>query len=251
MSDEISADELAYFRDLIQASSRIVVFTGAGISTESGIPDFRGPNGVWKTNTPIDFSDFIASEEVRRESWRKKLAGSGMDKAEPNAGHRSVARLVELGKVSHIITQNVDGLHQKSGVPDDQVIELHGNASYASCLQCGKRYELEHIRQVFADQETVPYCDDCAGIIKTATISFGQAMPVAEMEKAQIATMQCDLFLAVGSSLVVYPAASFPRIAKQQGAGLVIVNNEPTDLDPVCDLVLHYQIGPTLSQVVD
>jgi NAD-dependent deacetylase len=202
--------------------------------------------------TPIDFSDFVASEDVRKESWRRKFANTGrMDGAAPNAGHLAVAKLVELGKVSRIITQNVDGLHQKSGVPDEQVIELHGNANYATCLECAKRVELSAIREIFEDNETVPYCTDCSGIIKTATISFGQAMPVVEMDRAQEATLNCDLFIAIGSSLLVYPAAGFPRIAKQQGAGLVIVNNEPTDLDPICDLVLHYPIGTTLSAAVD
>ncbi|HIG43475.1 MAG: Sir2 family NAD-dependent protein deacetylase [bacterium] len=248
---EISSEELIAFRRLIRGASNIVIFTGAGISTESGIPDFRGPHGIWKSQTPIDFSDFVASEDVRRESWRRKFAGRGMDGAEPNSGHLAVAKLVRLGKVSHIITQNVDGLHQKSGVPDAQVIQLHGNANYATCLQCGKHYELADIRRIFSDNETIPYCTDCSGIIKTATISFGQAMPVAEMERAQQATLDCDLFIAIGSSLVVYPAAGFPRLAKQQGAGLVIVNNEVTDLDPVCDLVLHYPIGSTLSAAVD
>jgi len=248
---EITTEQITAFRALIRTANRIVVFTGAGISTESGIPDFRGPNGIWKTQTPIDFSDFIASEDVRRESWRRKLSGDGMARAEPNAGHVAIARLVELGKVSHIITQNVDGLHQKSGVPDNQVIQLHGNAIYASCLDCGRRYELTEVREIFSDNETVPYCSECSGIIKTATISFGQSMPVDEMERAHHATAACDLFIAIGSSLVVYPAAGFPRLAKQQGAGLVILNNQPTDLDPICDLVLPYQIGNTLTAVVD
>ena len=239
-------------RRLIGEAQRVVVFTGAGISTESGIPDYRGPNGVWKTQTPIDFNDFIGSEDVRRKSWRGRLSGpSVMESAEPNAGHMAVARLVELGKVTHVITQNVDGLHQKSGVPDDQVIELHGNASYATCLSCGKRYEFEALRQIFFPDETVPCCDDCGGIIKTATISFGQAMPVDEVRRAEHATLACDLFIVLGSSLVVYPAAAFPKVAKQSGAKVVIVNNQPTDIDGFCDLTLSDDIGPTLSAVLD
>lgn len=247
----ISEAALAEFRQLIQAAENIVVFTGAGISTESGIPDFRGPNGVWKTMQPIDFSDFVASEEVRRESWRRKFSGAGtMDQAEPNKGHIAIAKLVEMGKVSHVITQNVDGLHQKSGIADEKVIELHGNANYATCLDCHKRYELNEIRTIFEKDETVPYCDECNGMIKTATISFGQPMPLIEMQRCEQVTLACDLFIAIGSSLVVYPAAGFPRLAKQQGARLVIVNNEPTDLDPVCDLVLNYPIGETLEAAV-
>lgn len=245
-------EHIAELRNLIQQASRIVVFTGAGISTESGIPDFRGPNGVWKTQTPIDFSDFVASAEMRRLSWERKFSGTGtMENAEPNAGHRAITSLVRAGKITHIITQNVDGLHQKSGTPDNQVIELHGNASYASCLQCGKRFELDYIRKPFQADGTIPDCDSCGGLVKTATISFGQAMPVEEMQKAEEATLACDLFIAIGSSLVVYPAAGFPRVAKENGAKLAILNGEPTDLDPYCDLVLHHQIGPTLSQAVD
>lgn len=244
--------QIAELRNLVKTAGNIVVFTGAGISTESGIPDFRGPHGMWKKTTPIDFNDFINSEEVRRESWRRKfLGGDTMAQAEPNAGHVAVSHLVKAGKVSHVITQNVDGLHQKSGTPDSQVIELHGNASYAHCLDCGKRYELADLKARFEVDETVPYCDECNGIIKTATISFGQAMPVKEMERAEHASLSCDLFMSLGSSLVVYPAAGFPRLAKQNGARLVIINNEETDLDPLCDLALHRSIGETLSAVID
>ena len=239
-------------RQLIAEAERIVAFTGAGISTESGIPDFRGPHGIWKTVKPIDFGDFVSSEEVRRESWRRKFSGDDrMASAEPNAGHLAVAALHRMGKLTHVITQNVDGLHQKAGVPDELVIQLHGNANYATCLSCARRYELQEVRDIFFPDETVPYCDTCGGIIKTATISFGQPMPAVEMERAESAILGCDLLLVMGSSLVVYPAAAFPRIAKQQGARLVIINNEPTDLDPLCDLVLHRAIGETMSVVVD
>ncbi len=252
MTDQTLPEPIIALRELVRTSNRIVVFTGAGISTESGIPDFRGPKGVWNTQTPIDFNDFIGSEEVRRESWRRKFSGEGgFDRAEPNAGHRAITTLVEAGKISHVITQNVDGLHQKSGTPDSVVIELHGNASYATCLNCGQRFELELLRGPFLIEDKIPYCDDCGGIIKTATISFGQAMPVEQMQLAEAATLACDLFIAIGSSLVVYPAAGFPRMAKENGAHLVIINEQATDLDSFCDLVLHEQIGPVLSQVVD
>ena len=190
--------ELTQFRHLIHGANNIVFFTGAGISTESGIPDFRGPNGIWKSMRPIDFSDFVASEEVRRESWRRKFSGDVMAKAEPNAGHLAVAKLVTMGKVGFVITQNVDGLHQKSGIADEKVIELHGNANYATCLSCHRRYELEQIRTIFSADETVPYCSDCGGIIKTATVSFGQAMPEKQMQISEQATLSADLFIAVG-----------------------------------------------------
>ena len=250
MIDTWIPDHIMALRELIQVSNNIVVFTGAGISTESGIPDFRGPKGVWNTQTPIDFRDFVASEAVRRESWSRKFSGEmKLEDAAPNAGHLAITSLVKAGKVSKVITQHVDGLHQKSGTPDEQVIELHGNAGYASCLSCGKRLELEPIKSVFLGHGTIPACADCGGIIKTATISFGQSMPITEMQKAEAASLSCDLFIAIGSSLVVYPAASFPRQAKENGAGLVIINEQETDLDPFCDLVLHKQIGTTLSQV--
>ncbi|MDP6563892.1 MAG: Sir2 family NAD-dependent protein deacetylase [Alphaproteobacteria bacterium] len=237
---------------MIEQANRAVIFTGAGISTESGIPDFRSPGGLWTKYKPIEFRDFMASEEMRRESWRRKF---GMDRtmstAEPNRGHRAVERLVRTGKVSSVITQNVDGLHQASGVPDEQVIELHGNSTYAKCLGCGQRHELEGIKARFLADETMPVCDACGSeYVKTATISFGQAMPEDEMARAQAETLACDLFIAIGSSLVVYPAAGFPIMAKKNDAGMVILNREPTDLDPYADLVINGEIGPTLGDAV-
>ena len=246
-----STSELSQLAELLERSQRAVVFTGAGISTESGIPDFRSPGGLWTKNQPIEFQDFMASEEMRRESWRRKFAmESTMSQAEPNRGHRAVAALVERGKVSAVITQNIDGLHQASGVPDRQVIELHGNTTYARCLECHQRYELETIKEAFLIDETLPTCEACGGIVKTATISFGQAMPDVQMAQAQQETLACDLFLAIGSSLVVYPAAGFPIVAKQNNAKLAIINREPTDLDELADLVVNSEIGDTLGAVV-
>ena len=243
--------EIDRLREMIDGARRIVAFTGAGISTESGIPDFRSPGGIWTKYQPIYFDDFMSSEEMRRESWRRKFAtDETMLKAEPNAGHRALARLVEQGRMTAIITQNVDGLHQRSGVPESRIIELHGNSTYATCLDCGHRHELEPIKTAFHAHGTLPICEKCEGIVKTATISFGQAMPEIQMARAQDETMQCDLFIVLGSSLVVYPAAGFPRIAKRRGAGLVILNRDPTDQDDDADLVLHNEIGPTLSRVV-
>jgi NAD-dependent deacetylase len=239
------------FGEMIRGCHRGVVFTGAGISTESGIPDFRSPGGIWTKYQPIQFQEFVESEEMRRESWRRKFAtDSLLGGAKPNAGHRAIAALVERGKVSSVITQNIDGLHQRSGIPEGKVIELHGNATYAACLDCAHRYELEAIRKVFEVDETLPLCERCGGMVKTATISFGQSMPIEAMERAERETLACDLFMAVGSSLVVYPAAGFPEIAKRNGARLVILNREPTPLDGSADLVLHAEIGPTLRAVV-
>ncbi len=235
-------------RDLLAASKRAVAFTGAGISTESGIPDFRSPGGLWTKYKPIYFDDFVRSEEMRRESWRRKFAmESVLDKALPNRGHLALAQLVRRGVMTHIITQNIDNLHQNSGVPDERVIELHGNNSYARCLGCHARYEIDPIREAFLRDETLPICDQCGGMIKTATISFGQSMPEDEMRRAQEAVLACDLMLVAGSSLVVFPAAGFPAIAKQNGAKLVIVNRDPTDLDDMADLVLNKELGETLA----
>ncbi|MGK2873806.1 MAG: SIR2 family NAD-dependent protein deacylase [Alphaproteobacteria bacterium] len=240
-----------HLRDLLSTSKRAVIFTGAGISTESGIPDFRSPGGLWTKYKPIYFDDFMRSEEMRRESWRRKFAMEGvLGGAKPNRGHLAVAQLVRRGVVSHIITQNIDNLHQDSGVPDEQVIELHGNNSYARCLDCHQRYEIDPIREAFQRDETLPICDQCGGMIKTATISFGQTMPQHEMRRAQEAVLECDLLLVAGSSLVVFPAAGFPAMAKQNGAKLVIVNRDPTDLDDLADLVLNMEIGPTLGAAV-
>ncbi len=246
MSERIPIDKL---RTMLAASRRAVIFSGAGISTESGIPDFRSPGGIWTKYQPIDFSDFISSTEARKETWRRKIAiHEAVFGAEPNRGHRAIARLVAEAKVSSVITQNIDGLHQRSGVPDEQVIELHGNGTYAVCLECERRYELEEAFAAFKVNEEPPLCD-CGGFIKSATISFGQPMPVGPMRRAEAETKSCDLFLAIGSSLVVYPAAAFPAIAKQNGSRLVILNREPTELDPLADLVLNLEIGPTLAAV--
>jgi NAD-dependent deacetylase len=235
----------------IDAARRVVVFTGAGISTESGIPDFRSPGGIWTRMAPIDFSDFLASQEARRETWRRRFAMEDtFREARPNRGHRAVAELVRRGKVTSVITQNIDGLHQAAGVADDRVVELHGNTTYAHCLDCGSRYELAPLRVAFERDGDAPICDDCGGFVKTATISFGQAMPVEAMRRAEIETLAADLFIVAGSSLVVYPAAVCPELAKRNDASLVIINREPTGLDRIADLVLNRSIGETLGVAV-
>jgi NAD-dependent deacetylase len=252
MGSEAAEEGVRRLKRLIAEGRRAVAFTGAGISTESGIDDFRSPGGIWSRYQPIRFQDFIASEQMRIEAWRRKFE---MDRAirdaAPNHGHRAVARLVEAGKASSVITQNVDGLHQRSGVPPEKVIELHGNATYATCLDCGKRFELDDLRKAFEESGSAPVCDACGGIVKSATISFGQSMPSAAMQVAQQETLSCDLFLCLGSSLVVYPAAGFPEMAKRNGARLVILNREPTGMDHLGDLVLHGEIGPTLAAAVE
>ncbi len=196
---------------------------------------------------PIEFQDFVSSAGMRREAWRRRFAMEDMfARVRPNAGHDAVAALVARGIVRHVITQNIDDLHQLSGIPADQVIELHGNTRYAKCLECGSRAELGPIRLHFEVHGDPPDCVSCGGLLKTATISFGQAMPEAEMARAERAARGCDCFLVLGSSLVVYPAAGFPLMAKRGGARLAIVNREPTDLDGAADLVVHGEIGPVL-----
>jgi NAD-dependent deacetylase len=237
---------------MIAGSGRIVAFTGAGISTESGIPDFRSPGGVWSRMKPIQFQDFVADPDLRREAWSRAFSGrAGWTGRAPNAGHFALARLQAAGRLSSVITQNVDNLHQDSGTPPDRVIELHGNASFATCLDCGLRHELADLRGPFLERGEIPACRDCAGIVKTATISFGQTLKPDVLEAAEAETKACDLFLVLGSSLVVYPAAAFPLVAKRAGARLAILNREPTDLDPHADLVLHDEIGPVLGEIVE
>ena len=242
---------LEIFQNILSESSNTVVFTGAGISTESGIPDFRSPTGIWTKNKPIEFKDFLSSEDIRVEFWKRKFAVDlTISKAKPNAGHMIISKLNHIGKVSKIITQNIDNLHQISGVPEENVIELHGNTTFAKCLECDLRYELNSIKKLFEQTNVPPYCKNCSGIIKTATISFGQPMPKEEMLKAEKASLSCDLFIAIGSSLQVYPAASFPLVAKKNGSKLVILNREGTDLDKYADLVIHDEIGEFLSKSI-
>lgn len=242
----------AQLAEMLRGARHAVVFTGAGVSTESGIPDFRSPGGIWTQMAPIEFQDFVASAAMRKEAWRRRFAMEEMfARVKPNTGHEAVAALVTRDIVGHVITQNIDNLHQMSGVPADRVIELHGNTRYARCLECGARAELQPIRMHFDTHGEAPDCTECGGLLKTATISFGQAMPEREMERAERATRACDLFLVLGSSLVVYPAAGFPLMAKRGGAKLAIVNREPTDQDAIADLVLHREIGPTLQTAME
>jgi NAD-dependent deacetylase len=244
-------DQVAALRRMIEAARRVAVFTGAGISTESGIPDFRSPSGVWQSTNPILFQDFLASAAARREAWRRKFAADPvLVAAKPNRGHQAVALLVRQGKAGAVITQNIDGLHQASGIPPAQVIELHGNGTYAHCLDCGARYDLPPLRAAFERDGEVPGCDACGGLIKSATVSFGQSMPEAAMARAREETLAADLFLVLGSSLVVHPAAGFPEAAKRAGARLVIVNNEATPLDSMADLVIHRLIGAVMGGAV-
>jgi NAD-dependent deacetylase len=237
---------------MIQSARRAVAFTGAGISTECGIPDFRSPGGFWTRYKPIEFSAYLASEETRLEAWHRYFTiHDRVSHAAPGRGHKVIARLHRSGKVNRIITQNIDDLHRRSGVPAEAIIELHGNGSYARCLSCGERYELAWARAKIESEKRPPYCASCDGIVKTATISFGQAMPDQEMADARAATLDADLFLALGSSLQVFPAANFPVMAKSNRAKLVIVNREATGLDELADLVIPGDLGDILTAAAE
>ena len=237
--------------DMIASSRTIVPFTGAGISTECGIPDFRSPGGLWTRNRPIPFDEFVASQDARDESWRRRFAmEETFAAAKPGRGHRALASLYRAGKVPAVITQNIDNLHQASGFAAGDVIELHGNTTYARCIGCGRAYDLPWVKQRFDKDGGAPDCTDCEEPIKTATISFGQAMPEGAMMRASELAQHCDLFIAIGSSLVVWPAAGFPMMAKNAGAKLVIINREPTEQDEIADLVIPFDIGETLGPFV-
>ncbi|MBP88271.1 MAG: NAD-dependent deacetylase [Planctomycetaceae bacterium] len=232
----------------LAASKRPVAFTGAGISTESGIPDFRSPGGVWATNQPVCYDEFLRSSEARYEYWRQKaVAHRGFADAKPNLGHEALAKWESSGKLRGVITQNIDGLHQDAG--SQQVLELHGTARFIACLDCAARFDAEEMVQKFIDVDTPPECPQCSGLLKHATISFGQSLPTEVLEQAMQWSRDADLFFAMGSSLVVQPAAGLPMLAKQSGARLVIINRDPTPQDELADAVIQASIGETLSAI--
>ena len=239
-------------RELIDGARVVLPFTGAGISTECGIPDFRSPGGLWTKNRPIQFDEFLASQEMRNEAWRRRFAmEEHFAAARPGRGHRALASFYRNGKSPGLVTQNIDNLHQASGIAPEHVVELHGNNTYALCLDCAARHELSWVKQEFtASGGRAPDCPQCGGHVKSATISFGQAMPELQMRRAEELTGACDLFLAVGTSLVVWPAAGFPLLAKRNGARLVIINREPTEFDDLADLVIRDDIGSVLEPFI-
>jgi NAD-dependent deacetylase len=240
--------------ELIVDSLRIVVFVGAGVSTESGIPDFRSPGGVWYKHAPQEFyfQRFLENEASREKYWQMATEMyESMKNAQPNPAHLAIAELEGLVKLDCLITQNIDGLHFKAGNSPDRVLELHGTAMHVTCLNCHKRYDRDAIQMRFADGDKAPRCDECNGLLKPATISFGQSMPVEETQAAYDHSTACDLFIVIGSSLVVHPAAQMPVLAKRSGAKLVIINRDETPCDPIADYVVHAQAGPTMATVID
>jgi NAD-dependent deacetylase len=243
--------DLATLGDLVREACNIVFFTGAGISTESGIADFRSPGGVWSRMKPIQFSDFVADEAVRLEDWRRRFHfQKQFDAAQPNSGHMAIARLAALGKVRSVITQNIDGLHQRSGIDERLIIEIHGNGTRVRCLNCGLGSALEEARQRLLETGAAPICTSCGGQLKSAVISFGQPMPQDRVAQAHAACQSCDLLVVAGSSLVVQPAASLPLVAMQSGARLAILNREPTPLDDLADVVVQRSIGDAMTHVM-
>jgi NAD-dependent deacetylase len=242
---------VARLTHLVDSSDVVLPFTGAGISTECGIPDFRSPGGIWTKMQPIQFDAFLARQNMRDEAWRRRFAMEDeFGGARPGRGHCALASLYRAGKAPGVITQNIDNLHQASGIAAEHVVELHGNTTYATCLDCARRYEMAWVRERFeAAGGRAPECG-CGGYIKSATVSFGQAMPEAAMRRAEELTLGCDLFLAIGSSLVVWPAAGFPLMAKRNGARLAIINREATEFDDMADLVVREDIGSVLAPFI-
>jgi len=239
--------------DMILQANRVVVFTGAGFSTESGIPDFRSPGGVWDKFDPseLNYQNFLSSEEIREKYWRMhRMMWETIRDARPNIGHNAVTDLYHTGKLDCVVTQNTDGLHQKAGIPEEMVIELHGTMQWVDCLDCQKRYPRAQVHDKMLAGENVPRCDSCNGILKPAAIAFGQMMPQQETREAEKRSAECDLFLAAGSSLVVYPAAQMPVLAKTSGARLVIFNLMPTPHDHHADIVINEKTGEILSQIM-
>jgi NAD-dependent deacetylase len=250
---EVKMEPIETVADMIVAAGKVVIFTGAGFSTESGIPDFRSPGGVWDKFDPseLNYQNILRSEEIREKYWRMhKMMWETIRDAQPNKGHYAVTELYKMGKLDCVITQNTDGLHQKAGVPNEMVLELHGTMQWVDCLECGKRYTRGYVHDKMLAGEKVPRCESCRGILKPSTIAFGQAMPARETLEAERRSSQCDLFLALGSSLVVYPAAQMPALAKSSGAQMVIFNLTPTPYDHLADIVFNTKTGETLSRIV-
>jgi NAD-dependent deacetylase len=247
-------DKIGQVAEWIRDAKRVVVFVGAGLSTESGIPDFRSPGGVWDKYDPEDFyfQNFITKKTAREKYWQMATEMyDSMKDALPNTGHAAIAELEKLNKLDCLITQNIDGLHFKAGNSEEKVLELHGTAMHVSCLSCHAKYERDLIQKRIVQGDSAPCCDMCGGILKPATISFGQSMPEQETAEAYRHSEDCDLFIVIGLSLVVHPAAYMPVVAKRGGARLVIINRDETACDDMADIVIHGPAGPTMAAVLE
>lgn len=251
MAAEDLASLIAKAADLIWQAEKIVAFTGAGVSTESGIPDFRSPGGIWERYQPVYYQDFLASEEARKRAWeRSKVIYPVIRAAQPNPTHLALAELEKMGKLDCIITQNIDRLHHKAGNSPERIIELHGTNAYVVCLSCHRTYPRDEIQAWLERGTQVPSCTECQGPLKEATISFGQPLPVREIEEAEHRALACDLLLVLGSSLVVYPAAYIPSYARQGGAKLIIINLASTSYDREAEVVIRAKTGEVMPQIV-
>jgi NAD-dependent deacetylase len=252
--EEAKLDALAEkVAELIIGAKKLVVFSGAGISTESGIPDFRSPGGIWERFDPDDFTyqKFVADPESRKKQWRMLGEGHLTTGAEPNLAHYAIAELDEMGRLDCVITQNVDNLHQKAGVPAEKVFELHGNMQWAVCLGCGRRYPFEQIKLRLDQGEEIPDCEACHGLLKPSAVFFGEPLPYDVLTEASNRSSNCDLFIVVGSTLVVYPAANMPVYAVQAGARLVIINLSSTPMDGEAAVLINAKAGEAMSRIVD
>lgn len=237
----------------LKEAKKVVIFTGAGVSTDSGIPDFRSPSGLWSKYNPEDFyfHRFLTSESSRKTYWKMyKEFFKALHQAKPNAAHHACKILFDIGKLYCVITQNVDGLHQEAGIPEELVLELHGNARKVRCLSCGKNYTSVEIEKWLERGIEIPLCEDCGGLLKPATVSFGQSLPQDVLKKAEFCAHTCDLLIAAGSSLTVYPAAGIPLLAKRSGAKVVIINLEPTAYDDSVDLCIRGNAGFILMETL-
>lgn len=239
--------------EMISKAGKVVVFTGAGVSTESGIPDFRGPGGLWTKYDPSDFTidKFLGSRETRKKMWQRLREGGLMEDAEPNKAHLMIVELEKMGKLSALITQNIDNLHQKAGSSSGLIRELHGNMQMLVCLNCRERYPLLSVKQAYADSDEVPTCQRCRGTLKPDVVFFGEALPQHTLSQATRDVEECDLMLVIGSSLVVYPAAYLPVYAKQAGADLVIINKGPTEQDHIADILINASAGETMIRILN
>jgi len=253
MDDKALEESIEEIADLIVGSKQIVVFTGAGISTESGIPDFRGPDGLWTKIDPEDFTyqKFVGDREARKRIWQLNTTmGFGFDEVEPNPAHRAIVELEKLGKLDCIVTQNVDGLHQKAGSSEDKVLQLHGNMQWVKCIDCGARHPFQEVRGWIEAGVEVPECAECGGILKPDAVFFGEAMPVKETTEAQRRSGACDLCIVIGSTLTVYPAALMPQYAVSSGAKLVIINDGATELDHAADVRVSARAGEVMARAM-
>ncbi len=246
-------EEIERLAQLIVESQKVIVFTGAGISTESGIPDFRSPGGIWSRYDPEDFTiqKFLSGPAARKTIWKMSVEGGLLTGAEPNLAHYAIAELHQLGKLDCVITQNIDNLHQKAGVPEDKVFELHGNVGWVVCLSCRRRFPMPEVLRKIKEGVEVPDCPDCQGILKPDAVFFGEALPQETLREAIRRARNCDLFIVIGSTLVIYPAAYIPTYAIEAGAKVAIVNLTPTPFDHYAAVIIQGKAGEIMSKVME